>query len=504
MVKILKVEDLKNVDIVERIRRDLGQQMFASKRSPPKIVSEIPLKKESKYSEIQQTATSLVTTSNDRPVVKILKVEDLKSMDIVERIRKDLGQQMFLGKRDSPKIISELPLKKENKDPETQKTTTEEKSSLQDGGTDEPTVKILKVEDLKNLEIVERIRKDVPQHMFLAKRDSPKMVSEERTGPEIKKTTSDDKTSQVASTSDGPIVKILKVEDLKNVDIVERIRKDLRPLKKENRYSETQKVENKQSLVDSSTDEPMVKILKVEDLRNVDVVERIGKDLGQQMLVTKRDSSKMTSEIPLGKGSLDAEIQKTVTEGEGSRVASGAEEPMVKILKVEDLKNMDIVERIQKEGAQQTLLAKQDSPKIISDLPLEKESIQKTTTEEKPSLVANSAHEKSPPKLGAKTKNPVSNERWRIFLKLTASDVKPAPKKKPKCELPWPDVKKPVDTTRCHKCAVLYQTDILKSHKKVCKGKLPKCKYSCAQCSFSNTSYSELADHVKEEHSKKT
>nr|CAI5865342.1 unnamed protein product [Callosobruchus analis] len=514
MVKILKVEDLKNVDIVERIRKDLGQQMFVTKPSFPKIVNEMPVKKESKYSDIQQTNTdstsSLVASSTDGPVVKILKVEDLKSADIVESIRRDLGYQMILSKRDSPKIISEVPLKKENKEPETPKSTIEDKSSLEAGNTDEAMVKILKVEDLKNLDIVERVRKDVGQQMLLVKRDIP--VGEiaprkERKYSEIKKTTIDDKPSVVASANDGPMVKILKVEDLKNVDIVERIRKDLEPLDNESKDSQTQKIEDN-SPVDSSTDEPIVKILKVEDLRNADMVERIGKSLGQQMSAPKRDYPKIPSKISLQKGSLDPEIDKTAIEGKRSLIACSIDEPMVKILKVEDLKNMDIVERIPRDGGQQSLPAKGDPPKIISDLPLEKESkdpaTQKTAIEEKPSLIIARTPKKILSKFTAKTKNPVSSERRRIFLKLRASDIKPVPKKIPTCELPWPNVKKPVDTIRCHKCAVLYQTDVLKSHLKVCKGQLPKCKYSCAQCSFSNISYSELADHVKEEHSKKT
>nr|CAH7735819.1 unnamed protein product [Callosobruchus chinensis] len=508
MVKILQVEDLKNVDIVERIRKDLGQQMFVTKRNSPKIVSERPLMKESKYPEIQQTVieetASLAASSTDRQVVQILKVEDLKSMDMVERMRKDFGQQMILSKRDSPKIISEVQLKKENKDTDIQKT------AIEAGRTDEPMVKILKVEDLRNLEIVERIRKDVGQQMSLAKRDFPKMASEvsrekESKYPVIQRTTIEDKQSLVASTTDGSIVKILKVEDLKNVDIVERIRKDIEHLKKESRDLETQKTEDKQYLVDNSTDEQMVNILKVEDLKNVDVVERIGKNLGLQMFVTKRYSPRPTSKILAEKITLNEEIEETATEGKRSLIDSSPDEPMVKILKVEDLKNTDIVENIQKHGGEQSLLAKRDSPKITSDLPSENESedpeIQETTTDAKPS---NSPHKKILSKFSTNTKNPVSNERRRIFLKLTASDVKPVPKKTPTCELPWENVKKPVDTIRCHKCAVLYQTDILKSHVKICKGQLPKSRYSCAQCSFSNTSYSELADHVKEEHSKKT
>ncbi|CAH1964271.1 unnamed protein product [Acanthoscelides obtectus] len=150
-------------------------------------------------------------------------------------------------------------------------------------------------------------------------------------------------------------------------------------------------------------------------------------------------------------------------------------------------------------------LSKRDTPKIIGEVTLKKEKkdpeIQRPPIEENPPLVASTSGEKM--KLRS-SKNDIANERMRRFLKLTTSDLKPPPKKQFKCELPWPNVKKPVDTIRCHKCGVLYQRGILVSHIKVCKGQLPKCKYSCAQCSFSNTSYSELASHVKAEHSKKT
>lgn len=177
--------------------------------------------------------------------------------------------------------------------------------------------------------------------------------------------------------------------------------------------------------------------------------------------------------------------------------------PLVKILKVEDLKNDDIVERVKKELSQQLSFSKMEANTTVQKPTPPSESLVKkikikSELESKESIKV--------PKLPSSylvLNASVSAERMKRFLSMSKDDIAPKPQRKLKCELPLNELKKPIDTLRCARCGILYERDILIAHSKVCQGSKRKTKFGCTLCSFTDCSYSELEAHVKSEHPKK-
>lgn len=170
---------------------------------------------------------------------------------------------------------------------------------------------------------------------------------------------------------------------------------------------------------------------------------------------------------------------------------------MVKILKVEDLKNDDIVEKIKRELSQQITFHKSDNTPVITKKVTPVEVTDKNVKEDPESKHASESLKKTPKYIR------LSRERMERFLNMTKEDIRPKPKHKFACELEWSKVKKPVDTLRCEKCGVLYQRDVYKAHTAVCKGGRTKSKFGCTKCNFTHFSFKELETHLAQ-HSQKT
>lgn len=95
-------------------------------------------------------------------------------------------------------------------------------------------------------------------------------------------------------------------------------------------------------------------------------------------------------------------------------------------------------------------------------------------------------------------------ERMKRFISMSKSDIPTKTERKFKCEAPLSELKTPVDTIRCSKCGVLYESDILVAHLKNCQGEKRKTKYGCRLCSFTDCDYKQLESHVRNEHPKRT
>lgn len=187
---------------------------------------------------------------------------------------------------------------------------------------------------------------------------------------------------------------------------------------------------------------------------------------------------------------------------------------MVKILKVEDLKNDDIVARIKKELSSQLTFSKGESSpasqkSVSQEVSLLKcEKNVKKDPEPVSDPLANSNASQKPKTVPATPKfivlsKKVSEERMKRFLSMTPEDVQPKNKKKYKCEMALSEFKKPVDTIRCVQCGVLYERDIYKAHIKVCKGNKVRAKFGCTLCSFTDYSFKELEAHLRNHHPNK-
>lgn len=187
---------------------------------------------------------------------------------------------------------------------------------------------------------------------------------------------------------------------------------------------------------------------------------------------------------------------------------------MVKILKVEDLKNDDIVARIKKELSSQLTFSKGETasasqknvPQEVSFLKCEKNVKKDPEPASDPLANSDPAQKRkttpTTPKFIVLSKK-VSEERMRRFLSMSPDDVQPKNKKKYKCEMALSEFKKPVDTIRCVQCGVLYERDIYRAHTKVCQGNKVRAKFGCTLCSFTDYSFKELEAHIRAHHPNK-
>ncbi|KAG5890444.1 hypothetical protein JTB14_025849 [Gonioctena quinquepunctata] len=154
------------------------------------------------------------------------------------------------------------------------------------------------------------------------------------------------------------------------------------------------------------------------------------------------------------------------------------------------------------------------SPKIIESehddqkkpptkhLSIQKDALECSTTKNIKSESDDQKKNNPPVKMTTirQTKDIVSMERMKRFLEMEPEDVTPRPKPKAKCTSAWSDIKKPVDTIRCVQCDVLYRRNVFLAHSKVCKGSKPAKKFRCALCTFTNSNFEQLKEHVRSEH----
>ncbi|XP_044747950.1 longitudinals lacking protein, isoforms H/M/V isoform X6 [Coccinella septempunctata] len=96
----------------------------------------------------------------------------------------------------------------------------------------------------------------------------------------------------------------------------------------------------------------------------------------------------------------------------------------------------------------------------------------------------------------------VSQERMKLFLSMSPSDIKPKAKKKLACERDLDEMPKPVDRLRCPLCGILRERMEHIRHVKTCKGTAPTIQYGCTDCSFKHFDIGLLRDHIRSVHMK--
>lgn len=227
---------------------------------------------------------------------------------------------------------------------------------------------------------------------------------------------------------------------------------------------------------------PLVKILKVEDLKNDDIVERIKRELGQQFSFK-----------------LDSSASKLLGTTELSKKTKDCSKPAVRppILSTGCSLVSEFSENTGTSG---------DHTKSSVELGRNIEEIPDNPEDAKKIKVDPDSKEamKPPEKNYVLLNKKVHLERMRRFVSMTKNDLPLRSERKFKCEGPLSDLKAPVDTIRCSKCGVLYQSDILRAHLKACQGEKRKTKYGCRLCSFTDSEYRQLQAHVKSAHPKRS
>ncbi|CAG9818598.1 unnamed protein product [Phaedon cochleariae] len=272
--------------------------------------------------------------------------------------------------------------------------------------------------------------------------------------------------------------------------------------------------------VTKSSPQPKIKILKVEDLKNDDIVARIKLELSQQWSLSKSDSLPsaqknsvlnhwLTKDVKTdpdeGKVKVQqAEITKVETD-ETSRISLKKKEKatLIELSTIESCKNVSNPNKHTLEKTSSSI-KKQLAPEELKD------SSPKAPTEEtKPSTSTYStknlslyADEKKNIKKPRAKRNIVSIERMKKFNELSPEQVQPKTKPKRACELTWDEIKKPVDKIRCIQCNELFRREIFLAHSKICKGRRPAKKFRCLLCSFTHVDIKVLGTHVQEEHHK--
>lgn len=245
-----------------------------------------------------------------------------------------------------------------------------------------------------------------------------------------------------------------------------------------------------------------MKILKVEDLKNDDIVERIKRELGQQ-LSFKLDAGATKF---LGSGDIikkSTENLKSLAAPTTICTAFPSSNDHCTVISTENSKTQPT--RSSSESIQSLDEHTKNSSILIKGTNQDAKDTPECTKKIKsdPDL----KEPMKPPEKGANyvvLNRKVHLERMKRFASMTKSDLPSKTERKFKCEAPINELKAPVDTIRCSKCAVLYESDILVSHLKTCQGDRRKTKYGCRLCSFTDCDYKQLEAHIKNVHPKRS
>lgn len=235
---------------------------------------------------------------------------------------------------------------------------------------------------------------------------------------------------------------------------------------------------------------PIVKILKVEDLKNDDIVDRIKRELGQQ-LSFKLDptSTKLLYSSEFPKKSVDT--LKCIA---SPLVSTDQTKATTSNAKFSTENEPKIVESVQTS----TILIKNPIQDTDQDI---------TKCVKKIKADPDSKDTMKPPDKGSSyivLNRKVHLERMKRFISMSKGDIPPKTERKFKCEAPLSELKTPVDTIRCSKCGILYESDILVAHLKNCQGEKRKTKYGCRLCSFTDCDYKQLESHIRNDHPKRS
>lgn len=239
---------------------------------------------------------------------------------------------------------------------------------------------------------------------------------------------------------------------------------------------------------------PIVKILKVEDLKNDDIVERIKRELGQQ-LSFKLDptATKLLYSSDFTKKSVDSMMCTAVSTTISSTLIS-----------TDQAKTTIANTKFSTENEPKTAETVKTSTLLIKS---PNQDIGKDQSFKKIKVDPDSKDTMKPPDKSSSyivLNRKVHLERMKRFISMSKSDIPAKTERKFKCEAPLSELKTPVDTIRCSKCGVLYESDILVAHLKNCQGDKRKTKYGCRLCSFTDCDYKQLESHIRNDHPKRT
>lgn len=240
---------------------------------------------------------------------------------------------------------------------------------------------------------------------------------------------------------------------------------------------------------------PIVKILKVEDLKNDNIVERIKRELGQQ-LSFKLDPSatKLVCSNELTKKSTACRRDSMCIQSadRGSVISTDYSKTSIEHKKApSDKHNSKDPAKCRGTTIKCNIEENRDGSESGEKIKVDPDSKESMKPPEKESsyIVLN---------------RKLHLERMKRFINMTKTDIPLKNERKFKCEAPLNELKTPVDTIRCSKCGILYESDILVAHLKTCHGDRRKTKYGCRLCSFTDCDYRQLEGHIQTVHPKRS
>ncbi|ENN73542.1 hypothetical protein YQE_09793, partial [Dendroctonus ponderosae] len=228
------------------------------------------------------------------------------------------------------------------------------------------------------------------------------------------------------------------------------------------------------SLVKFSSKEPkkpLVKILKVEDLKSDQVVARIKKELAGTLSFGKPD------------------LASTQKSSEGRPVQKSAERVGVKPnfqIKLEVPEGTQMVELQHEQSEPEDI---EEEVIIDCDSTITQKDISALGSDSRVIIVQEA------------TRGVFTRERREKFINMTISDL-PKKEKFEKCLRPLEELSKPVDQIRCANCGILFKSSLIAKHEFLCQGQRKKSKFGCMYCSFTHDYLQELEEHILKQHSK--
>ncbi|XP_074028792.1 longitudinals lacking isoform X2 [Leptinotarsa decemlineata] len=403
--------------------------------------------------------------SSIQPKIKILKVEDLKNDDIVERIKKELSQQWSLSKSDSlssiqrNKVFHQLPM-------EIDQDSCHVSNELSN--------KIVKPDpdDQKKIIIFPVcVTKQSPSNSVQKKiiTSDPNTKSSEPE-PEDQKKLRCSKLSakkKISKCSHREKFKVEseeknEVEGSLNVQIVRQREEFLLDVEKENSVKSTKKkLQSTISKSDSShsVSKNLISVQSPMKVENSSEKESRSNEIPTRIVKPDPDEQKRNLVFSVQDKPVGSELHSKIIEKE-----------------LVDQKDSNFLEQKNRQDGSPTKefkLESDDETKVED--PVKRQTFRKT-------------------------KDKISMERIKQFLSMAPENVTPKIKPKAKCLSAWRDIKKPLDTIRCVQCDVLYKRSVFLAHSKVCKGNKSSKKFRCASCTFTHTDLETLKDHVKYKH----
>ncbi|XP_019766192.1 longitudinals lacking protein, isoforms J/P/Q/S/Z isoform X8 [Dendroctonus ponderosae] len=216
---------------------------------------------------------------------------------------------------------------------------------------------------------------------------------------------------------------------------------------------------------------PLVKILKVEDLKSDQVVARIKKELAGTLSFGKPD------------------LASTQKSSEGRPVQKSAERVGVKPnfqIKLEVPEGTQMVELQHEQSEPEDI---EEEVIIDCDSTITQKDISALGSDSRVIIVQEA------------TRGVFTRERREKFINMTISDL-PKKEKFEKCLRPLEELSKPVDQIRCANCGILFKSSLIAKHEFLCQGQRKKSKFGCMYCSFTHDYLQELEEHILKQHSK--